>query len=259
MRSPLHAEWTKLRTVGGTLWLALGIAVLTVGVGAAAITAASPCPAPGCAEDVTKLSLVGVLLGQAVVVVLAVLAVGTEYGTGMIRATLAAMPRRSVVLGAKALLVVGLVLVAGAAGVLGSLLIARLVLPGLGFTSAHGYQALSLTHGPTLRAATGSVLYLGLIALLGLGVTWIVRDSAAAVGLVLGVLFVLPIISGVVTDPHWQRHLQQIAPMTAGLAIQTTVDLHGQPIGPWAGLGVLAAWSGGALLVGLALLLRRDA
>jgi ABC-2 type transport system permease protein len=258
MRTALHAEWTKLRTVQGTLWLLLGTVLLTVGVGAAAIGAATPCPGAGCVQDVPKLSLLGIVLGQAVVVVVGVLALGNEYGSGMIRVTLVATPRRSLVLASKAAFVAAFALIAGAIAVLGSLLIARLVLPGHGFTSAHGYPALSLAHGPILRAAVGSVSYLVLIGLLGLGVATLVRDSATAVGLVLGVLYVLPIVTSVVTDPHWQRHLQQIAPMSAGLAIQATVGLHGQPIGPWAGLGVLAAWSGGALLAGLALLLRRD-
>ena len=85
------------------------------------------------------------------------------------------------------------------------------------------------------------------------------RDSATAIGVVLGLLYLFPIIAGVVTDPHWQRHLQQIGPMTAGLAIQATTNLRGLPIGPWAGLGVLAAWAAGALLLGGVLLQRRDA
>ncbi|MEU6554321.1 hypothetical protein ABZ915_29225 [Streptomyces sp. NPDC046915] len=62
-----------------------------------------------------------------------------------------------------------------------------------------------------------------------------------------------------VTDPDWQRHLQQIGPMTAGLAVQATTRRHDLPIGPWAGLGVLAAWTGAALLAGLVSLRLRDA
>jgi ABC-2 type transport system permease protein len=69
---------------------------------------------------------------------------------------------------------------------------------------------------------------------------------------------VFPILAAVVTDPVWQRHIQQIGPMTAGLAIQATVDLSHAPIGPWAGLGVLALWSVLAMLAGLILLAIRD-
>jgi ABC-2 type transport system permease protein len=258
MTTALHAEWTKLRTVAGPVWLLLAAAVLTAALSTAAV-AAMHCPAAGCAVDATKLSLTGVLLGQAVIAVLAVLVVGTEYSTGMIHTTLTAMPRRTTFLAAKATIVTGGVLVAGAAGVLGSVLAGRLILPGHGFTTAHGYPPLSLTDGPTLRAAAGSVLYLALIALLSLGVAVLVRDSATAIGVVLGLLYLFPILLGVVNDAHWRRHIQQVAPSNAGLAIQSTIGLHNLPIGPWAGLGVLAAWAAGALLAGGGLLVWRDA
>jgi ABC-2 type transport system permease protein len=191
--------------------------------------------------------------------VLAVLAVSTEYSTGMIRTTLTAMPRRTTVLAAKATVLTAAVLVGAPLGVLGSVLAGRLILPGNGFTVAKGYQPLSLTDGPTLRAAAGSVLYLALIALLSVGIAALVRDSAAAIGTVLGLLYLFPIVLQVVTDPTAKRHLQQIAPSNAGLTIQATIDLHNLPISPWAGLGVLAAWAAGALLAGGALLEIRDA
>ena len=60
-------------------------------------------------------------------------------------------------------------------------------------------------------------------------------------------------------NPHWQRLLQQIGPMSAGLAIQATTDLRSLPISPWAGLGVTAGWAAAALLAGGLLLRMRDA
>jgi ABC-2 type transport system permease protein len=141
----------------------------------------------------------------------------------------------------------------------GSVLAGRLILPGHGFTAAHGYPALSLAHGPVLRAAAGTALYLALIALLSLGVAAGVRDAATAVGVVLGLLYVFPIIAAVVGAPSWHRHLEQIAPMTAGLAIQNTTALRSAPIAPWPGLGVLAAWAAAALLAGTLPLRLRDA
>lgn len=254
----LRAEWTKLRTVPGTFWLLLAASAVTVAVGT--VTAANVrCPAVGCGQDPAKVSLAGIYLGQVAVAIMAVLAVSSEYSTGMIRVTLTAMPRRATVLAAKAAVLTGLVLAAAAVGVLGSLLAGRIILPGRGFTAAHGYQALSLAQGPVLRAAAGSVLYLALISLLSLGVAAGMRDSAAAIGAVLGLLFLFPIVASAVSDPHWQRHLQQIGPMSAGLAIQATRNLRSLPIGPWPGLGVLAAWAAGALLVGGLLLRLRDA
>jgi ABC-2 type transport system permease protein len=254
----LHAEWTKLRTSPGTTGLLLAVIALTVALGAAA-AATAKCPAAGCGQDPARISLTGVDAGQAVVAVLAVLVVSGEYGTGMIRTTLAAMPRRSAVLAAKAVVVTGLVLAAGTVAVLGSLLAGRLMLPGNGFTAAHGFAPLSLASGPVLRAAAGSVLYLALIGLLSLGAATAVRESAVAIGLVLGLLYLFPIIAAVVTDPDLKRHLLQTAPMTAGLDIQATTGLRGLPLSPWAGLGVMTAWAAGALLAGGLLLRFRDA
>jgi ABC-2 type transport system permease protein len=258
VRSALHAEWTKLRTVAGTGWLLVGSIVLTVAM-SALVDATLARPDDGRLLDTTKLSLVGVMLGQAVVAIVAVQAVSGEYGTGMVRTTFAAMPGRTTVLAAKAVTVAGVVLAAGTLAVLGCLLAGRLLLPGSGFTAGHGYPPLSLTDAPTLRAAAGSVLYLVLIALLSIGVATVVRESATAIGVVLGLLYLFPVLATAVTDPHWVRHLKQIGPMNAGLAIQATRDLPSLPIGPWAGLGVLAGWAASALLAGAILLRLRDA
>jgi ABC-2 type transport system permease protein len=257
VRRALHAEWTKRRTLASTSWLLLAAAALTIAVSAAA-AAATRCPSGACADDPAKVSLTGVYLGQAVVAVLAVTAVSAEYGTGMIRLTLAATPRRLTVLAAKAAIVAGLTLITGTIAVLGSLLAGRLILPGHGIGPSHGYPALSLSDEPVLRAGVGSVLYLVLIALLSLGAATVLREAAAAIGAVLGLLYLFPIIAAA-GSATVSRHLEQIGPMTAGLAIQATTGLASQPISPWAGLGVLAAWAVGALLLGGTLLRLRDA
>jgi ABC-2 type transport system permease protein len=187
------------------------------------------------------------------------MAVSGEYGTGMIRLTLTAMPRRLTVLTAKAAVLTGLVLVTGTVAVFGSLLAGGLILPGHGIGPAHGYPAISPGDGAVLRAAFGSVLYLALIALLSLGAATALREAAAAIGVVLGLLYLIPIIAFAAGNAAVSRHLQQIGPMTAGLAIQATTGLNTLPISPWAGLGVLAAWAAGALLLGGLLLRLRDA
>jgi ABC-2 type transport system permease protein len=258
VRHALHAEWTKLRTLPGTFWLLLAAAALTVAVGAAADAAAS-CPFGGCADDPAKISLTGIYLGQAVIAVLAVTAVSGEYGSGVIRLTFGAMPRRITVLAAKATVMASLVLVTGTVAVLAALLAGALILPGRGISASRGYPALSPADGAVLRAGCGSVLYLVLIAMLALGVAAIVREAAIAVGAVLGLLYLFPIIGAVVGGTALSRRLQQIGPMPAGLAIQATTGLGSLPISPWAGLGVLAAWAVGALALGGLLLTLRDA
>ena len=184
--------------------------------------------------------------------------VGNEYSTGMMRVTLAAMPRRQVVLAAKAILLAALVLVAGAVAAGGSVLAGHLILPGHGFTPARGFHPVWLSYGPTLRAASGSVLYLALIALLSLGVAVIMRDPAVSIGVVLALLYLFPIIGSFIGNEHWQHRLERWAPTVAGLTIQDTTGLRGLAITPWAGLGVLAIWAGAALLAGALVFRFRD-
>ena len=142
---------------------------------------------------------------------------------------------------------------------LASVLAGGLLLSRHDIDAAHGYEALSLGSGPVLRAAAGSVLYLALIGLLGLGIATAVRDSAVAIGVVLALLYLFPIITNVISSQTWQRHMDQISPMTAGLYIQATTNLRALPLTPWQGLGVLAAWAAGAILAGGLLLRFRDA
>jgi ABC-2 type transport system permease protein len=246
----LHAEWTKLRTLPGTAGLLLAVVVATVAVSTAAAATIS-CPAGDCGVDPARVSLTGVQLGQAVVAILAVLVIGGEYATGMVHTTLTAMPRRTTVLAAKTAVLTGLVTAAATVGVVGSLLAGRLILP--------RRLSPSLSDGAVLRAVAGSILYLALIAVLALGVATAVRNSATAIGIVLGLLYVFPIIAQAASDPVWRRHLRQAGPMTAGLAIQATTGLDTLPIGPWPGLAVLAAWSAAALITGGLLLHLRDA
>lgn len=257
MSRALHAEWTKQRTIAGTGWLLLGAVTLTVAL-SVVVALATTYASSGAGEDLTRISLAGVYLGQAIVAILAVQAISGEYSSGMIYVTLTATPRRPTALAAKATVLSLLVLASGAIAVGGCVVAGRLILPAGGFTAAHGYPLLSLSHGPTLRAASGSVLYLVLIALLSLGIATAVRDSAIAIGLVLGLLYLFPIFAHLVPGRSLERHLEQIGPMTAGLAIQATTNLGNLPIAPWAGLGVLAGWTTAALLAGGLLLRLRD-
>jgi ABC-2 type transport system permease protein len=104
----------------------------------------------------------------------------------------------------------------------------------------------------------GSVLYLVLIALLALGITAAVRDSGVAIGVVLGLLFAFPLAT-LLPEHALARHLQQASPMIAGQYIEATAGVKSLPLAPWQGLGVLALWACGALLLGGLLLRFRDA
>lgn len=262
MTRTVHMEWTKLRTVPSTAWLAVALVASTVllSVGATASVHTEQCPSPGeCFEDTTKLSLTGVWLGQVVVSVLAVLAMTNEYATRLIQSTLAMVPSRGQVLAAKAVTVTAMVTCAASLSVAGSLIAGRAILPSHGFTTANGYPPLSLADGPTLRAGVGTVLYLVLIGLFSLSIGAIIRDTAAAITTVLTIVLVVPLIAQSVSDPRWSEALRTFSPADAGLAIQSTTALDRLPVGPWAGLGVLAAYTCALTLGATVLFSRRDA
>jgi ABC-2 type transport system permease protein len=250
----LRAEWTKLRTLPSTGWLLLGAVVATVAIGFA-ITASldySRCDSP-CVTDTGKLSLAGVRLGQVTVLILAVMAVTAEHATGTIQPTLAAVPRRiSVVLG-KVVTLVALALLAGAVAVVGSIAAARSALPHT------GYPQLSLSDHLLQRAALGTTIYLGLIAALGVGLGLLLRDTAGAVIVALALLYGTSVVGAFITDPRWEHRLHRYSPMDAGLAIQSTRNFAADHIGPWAGIGVLSAYAGGAVIAGLLAFRIRDA
>lgn len=133
------------------------------------------------------------------------------------------------------------------------LLVARALPDTRGFGAVH-HGPLSLGASTTLRAALGSVVYVALINLLGTGVAVALRDAAAATATatatMLGLLYLFPLAAHVAGNPDWQRLIERVGPSTAGLSIQGTSVLSALPVSPWAGLAVLAARSGLALLVG---------
>jgi ABC-2 type transport system permease protein len=259
MTAILRAEWTKARTVPGPAWLLAGVIMATVAVSLAAVAATSCPKSMACPVDTVKLSLTGIQLGQAVVAILAVLMISDEYSTGLIKVTLAAAPQRLAVLGAKALIVAAVVLPGGAVAAAGSVLAGRLILPGHGFTAGRGFPSLSVVGGQALRPEIGSALYLALVALLSLGVAAILRDSAVAIGTVLGILYLISIVIAFVSSTTWHKRLERWTPTNAGLAIQASTGLRHLAIGPWGGLGVLAIWAGAALVAGALMLRLRDA
>lgn len=214
-------------------------------------------PAPG-DDDIVLFSLAGVYLGQIAVAALATGAFTSEFGTGLIRSTFTATPARGTVVAAKATVVTAVVLFLGTAACVTSFYVGQWLLRGNGYTAEGGYPAATLADGVTARAVFGSALYLGLIGVLSLGIGAIVRHTAGAVSVVLGVLFVPQLMIGLLPDDVADV-IQNVAPMPTGLSLQQTTGRdYTSPIGPWAGLGVATAWAGASLLVGLWLVRRRD-
>ena len=146
LREAVFAEWTKLRSISSNTWLLLAAIAVTVATSGLA-TSVERESLPGCTTDPAKLSLTGIQLGQAIVVIVTVMLVSGEYSNGMIRFSLAAVPRRSVMLAAKSTVISVVVAVVSAVAVLGSVLAGQIFLPGNGFTAANGAAPLSLGSG----------------------------------------------------------------------------------------------------------------
>ncbi|MEU5991620.1 hypothetical protein ABZ806_21830 [Spirillospora sp. NPDC047418] len=203
------------------------------------------------ADDITRTTLTGVLIGQAAVVALAVLFVTAEFRRGMLRTTFAASPRRGRVLAAKAV-VAGLAgLGAGLAAALGAVLLAGPVL------RSHGMSPPPLSDGAVLRAVLGTAALLGAVAVFSLSVAVIVRRSAPAITIVL-LLLLVPQIVATGLPLSAARWLERLTP-AAGFAIQHTVPRFDQAIAPWAGFGVLCAYTAAALAAAAWLIRKRDA
>lgn len=247
MNRALLAEWTKLRTVRSTVAVAAGLAVVMV-AGTALIIANTNVPlcagrSPDCGTvDTTALTLSGVHFAQLAAIALAALVVGAEFQPRTIRTTLAMDPCRVRVFTAKSSVIAGTVLVGGALGVAGAMGAATVLFDDKSVTG----------HTATLPRAAGTVLYLVLVALLSAGVATAVRHAGGSMGAVVALLYGPYLLTTVVPLPvHTLHLLQDLAPMTAGLGTA--------PLGPWAGLSILTAYTLTALAIGGTLFVVRDA
>jgi ABC-type transport system involved in multi-copper enzyme maturation permease subunit len=251
----LHSEWTKFRSLRST-WLALAATiVLSLGLAtlfgwsyAKQIDAGEVEPSVAEAIDVAFLAMD---LPALVLAILGVLQMGGEYGTGSIRSTLTAVPRRLAVLWAKAL-----VLLLVAVPVMGAVSLISFVVS----QAFAGSDGATLTDPGVARAIAGVTAYIVALGLLGLGVAAIVRNTAAAITLVVVVMLVVPGLVVAMPDAV-QDHIAPYLPILAASAMYTQDDGGGDPglLSPGAGAIVLLAWILAALAAGALVLKRRDA
>lgn len=255
----LRSEWIKLWSLRSTYWTIGLTLVVMVAIGlmmSSAVAMVSSGEIPAEAGPPAELVIgVGYAFGQVTVAVLGAMMITGEYSTGMIRASLAAVPTRLPVLAAKAVLiaVVGFVV-----GVLGTALSYLATLPIV------GDAAVDLADPEVQRVFWGTGLYLAAVGLLGLGVGALLRHTAGAVTLVLGVVLFLPmIVQMLMMWQDWFQDLYPYLPSTAGEQILTTeaAAMPGMPemLEPWAGFALLMAYVVAALVGAAVLLRRRDA
>jgi ABC-2 type transport system permease protein len=247
----LNAEWIKLRTVRSTWWtlaatvlLGAGLTVLMCWGNAGWLASSDADESPG--SFITW----GMMIAQITAVVLGALVVTTEYGTGMIRTTFAAVPSRGRVLLAKSVLIVAVLFVVGT----GTALLGYL--GGNYFLDREGIgMALE---GDVLRAMYGSGLYLAGIGLFTVAVGFLLRHTAGTISIVLALMLILGNMVNLVPGAFGEW-LTKLMPGNAGSAISTPVSFNPNLLDAWTGFAVFGAET--AVLVALAWVMvrRRDA
>jgi len=242
------SEWTKLRSVRSTVWSLLVAVVFTVGLSALVPAVRMHHLRPGeHIDNPLELTLAGVQMAQLAIGVLGVLVITGEYSTGMIRATMIAVPRRLPVLWSKLVVYGSTVLVLMAP----SAFIAFFV--GHAIMQPH-HQAVAFGAHGVVRALIGAGLYLTVIGLFALGIGAIVRNTAGGIALFAGVMFVLPPLMNVLPT-SWNNAASPYLPLQAG---ERVLQLQGGTLSPWEGFAVLCGYAIAAIAIAAMLLRRRD-
>jgi ABC-type transport system involved in multi-copper enzyme maturation permease subunit len=246
-----RSEWTKLRSLRSTMWTLSMTVVLGIGISALATAETrAHWSSSQVGFDPTATSLIGVFFGQLTIGVLGVLAMSGEYGSGTIRATFAAAPRRPLVLAAKTLVFGAVALVIAEIVAFASFLLGQALL------SAPAIHA-TLSSPGALRAVAGSGLYLCFIGLFALGIATIVRHTAGAISAFLGILLLGPVVVGALPTSLADK-IEMFMPDHIGAAV-VTLHMGQETLPPWIGLLVLFGYAVALLVIGGVLLVRRDA
>jgi ABC-2 type transport system permease protein len=241
----VRSEWIKLRALRSTWWCGLLAVVLIVGLGAAIAGSGAPykISAGNPAAGGVAISLVGIVIAQLVLGVLGVLLFSGEYGTGMIRATLAVVPSRLPVLWAKLIVLVGLVLPLSLLAAVAEFFVA------VALESSRGGSAISLTDPGVLREVVGAAFYLAVIAVIGLALGALLRRTAAGLSVFAAVFLVIPLVTAYL--PASIKGFAPYLPSYAGGDVWGAGKLFGgHQLGPWTGFAVLCGYA--VVLIGLA-------
>jgi ABC-2 type transport system permease protein len=251
----IRSEWMKMRTLRSS-WLTMALAIVAVpGIGIAiAWSTANEWDQmrPGHRDHFNPLAdpLSGFNLAQLAIGVLGILLVAGEYSAGMIRATLAAVPKRLPVLWSKVALFTTLTLITMVPISIGTFFVSQR------FLSAKHIQ--TTWSAPTVaRTVIGVGLYLTVVAALAMGLGAIIRNVAGAIGAFVGILLVLPVIALALPET-WANRINKWLPSNAGQALLGG-SFDNTTLAPWTGFAVFCGYAVGTLLIASILLRRRDA
>ncbi|WP_225799178.1 ABC transporter permease [Streptomyces sp. NK15101] len=252
----LQSEWTKIRTVSSTVWTLASALFVTVAMGAAlcALTNATfddMREVEKATFDPTLISFSGMILGQLAMVVFGVLVVGTEYSSGMIRTSLAAVPQRATFLFSKIAVAGGLALLVGLVTSFLSFFLGQALL---------GEHRTSIGDEGVLRAVIGGGLYMGLMAIFSMGVAAMLRSSMLSLGILVPFFF---LVSQILSAVPKAKEVALYFPDQAGSKVMRIVpdamNSEEAPYGPWGGLGIMVLWVVASLVGGYLVMKKRDA
>lgn len=274
----VKSEFTKIRSVRSTYWTLLALVVACVGIGALfswgqtqrlqrfeqGTTFRGTKVPPGFVQHIASqihsqaasISLFGLLIGQLIIIVLGAIAITSEYSTGMIRTSLAVMPRRVTMFAAKGVVFGAVALGTGLVTSFLAFFTGQAILAG---------QHVSTTLGQpdVLRTVIGGGLFLAVCGLLSFGLGAMLRHTAGAIAAGIGLMFVLWILSQFLPGPPsgWfgQEDIDKWIPFNAGSSIWENQANGLHPFSPWIGFAVFCAYAAAAIIGGLVVFLRRDA
>ncbi|MEU6285909.1 ABC transporter permease [Streptomyces sp. NPDC046988] len=250
----VRSEWTKIRSVASTVWTLSLAVVVTIALGML-ISALSKSEFDSMSErdqlsfDPTFISFAGTSLGQLAMIVFGVLVVGNEYSSGMIRTSLAAVPRRGSFLFSKIAVATALAFVVAMITSFATFFLGQAML---------GDLKASIGDPGVLRAVIGGGLYMTLIAMFSMGVAAMLRSPMLSLGILMPFFF---LISNILGNVPATEKVGRFLPDQAGskiMQVVTPID-DDVPYGPWGGLGIMVLWVIAALVGGYVVLKRRDA
>lgn len=253
--SVTKSEWIKFRSVRSTLMGVIVTVVLTIGLGALITTALrghwnQMNPIAKLTFDPVSASLGGTLFAQFAVGVIGTLFITSEYSSGSIRTTLAAVPQRSRMVIGKLIVLVASLLVVAEVVCVATFLLGQAIFSGVVPTA-------SLATSAVLRSVLFGGLYLTLLSVLGFALGLILRQSAASISTFASLLLILPIIVFLLPQ-SWQSATSKFLPSTLGRAMMST-SAPADLFGAWTAAGILVIYVVVVLGVGVTLLVRRDA
>ncbi|WP_049575554.1 ABC transporter permease subunit [Nonomuraea sp. SBT364] len=250
----LLAEWIKLRGLRSTWYtlaclFAVGLGITFLTMSSAGADYASATAAERQEWDPTGLSLTTYIVAQLIIGVAGILVVTSEYATGLMRTTLAATPRRHLLLAAKVVVAAAVAVVAGQALMFASFFLGQALLAGQGVPYARpGGEGV-------LSAVAGGGLYLAAIALLSIGLGTIMRATAGALATLVGIVFLVPAVAGIF--PSWLQGLVTFWPTRGAAAVLATVPDPAYPH-PWLNLGGMCLGVAAVLAAAFVVFRRRD-